>query len=414
MRLGIGALGSTFGTAGGIDVYTHLLVEALADYDKTNQHYVILSEQGDLVDRPAISAWADRRWPRNVHFVVIRNRVPPETRGTRVQRRVRRKLGLGAEQVPTEGEAYRAYQIDGLRLDLVHYPRTAISPLCIETPCVLTFADLLHEYYPEFFSEQDRAARTKHFRAIVKKARHIITLSAHTKLTLNATYGVPNSRMTVIREGIPSTFRRVGKAEVDRVRAKYRLPENFIFYPANTWPHKNHKTLFKSLRTYRQRFGEAPILVVSGHLRGGHPKAVELAELEGVADRVLDLGYFPGEEATALFSAANMLVFPSLFEGFGIPLVEAMACGCPIAASNATSIPEVVGDAAFLFDPTDADDMASAIHRLATDEPFRMSLASKGLARAEYYRWERIVPELVSVYISSLKAREPLQKEVAD
>jgi glycosyltransferase involved in cell wall biosynthesis len=123
-----------------------------------------------------------------------------------------------------------------------------------------------------------------------------------------------------------------------------------------------------------------------------------LAMAAGVDDRVCDLGYVPPQDLPALYSGAAILVFPSLFEGFGIPLLEAMACGCPIAAADATAIPECVGPAAVLFDPLDPSAIAEAIHRLRSDADLRSALSASGLERARQYAWRDLVPRLVDVY----------------
>lgn len=403
LKIGIAAGGSILGSAGGVDVALRQMVEALTDQDRKNQYYVLLNERADLVQEPAINAWLDRKWTPRTHFVVVRNKALPLTPFQQFQRRLRRKLGFAQAPIPTKGELYRAFQIDSLRLDLIHYPRTAISPLEVQTTCILGFWDLQHEYFPEFFTPEQRTGRTTHFRAAVAKARHIITPSNFTKYTLMEKYDVPAAKISVVPHGISETFRRATAAEVDRVRAKFDLPEKFIYYPANTWLHKNHRRLFQSLRLYRERFGQAPMVVLSGRLRGEHPHGLALAEEEGVDDCVMDLGYIPRSDTNAIFSAATLLVFPSLFEGFGIPLIEAMACECPIAAANSTAIPECVQDSALLFDPTDVNEIAMAIHQLLTDEPLRTSLTARGLDRVKRYQWRQVVPEILTVYQEGAK-----------
>ncbi len=398
LKIGIGVGDTALGSAGGLDVYTRTLVEALDEHEHTNQYFVLLREKGKRAESRAREAWLDRKWSRNVRFIIVRDHALPPTRREIWQRRILRRLRMEPPQIPDTVEEYRAYQIDRLRLNLVHFPRTAISPLCLGTPALLTFFDLQHEYFPEFFTPAERLGRTTHFRAAIAKARHIIAPSEYTKHTLNETYGVLNSKMSVVPVGISRSFQRVPPHEIERVRAKYNLPQEFIFYPANPWRHKNHQRLFQSLRLYRERYGQAPKLVLSGRLRGEQLDALSLAEQEGVADLVIDLGFFPRADSAAIFSAATMLVFPSLFEGFGIPLIEAMACECPIAAADATAIPECVQDSALLFNPLDVNEMTDAIYRVMNDATWRATLVARGRVRVQRYHWERVIPELLLVY----------------
>ena len=134
-----------------------------------------------------------------------------------------------------------------------------------------------------------------------------------------------------------------------------------------------------ALRIYRERYGECPWLVLTGRLRGERREAMSLAIAAGVEDRVMDLAFVEPADLPALYSAAELMVFPSLFEGFGIPLVEAMACGCPIAAADATTIPEITNGAALLFDPLDSDQMAEAIHRALNDADLETSPGCAGI-----------------------------------
>lgn len=397
-KIGIGVGDTMLGGSGGLDMYTRMLVEALAEHDHSNIYHLLLRERGIAGESLVRKAWSDQKWPRNVRFVTVRDHAPPPTRREIWQTRLKRRLRITGTEIPGTIEEYRAYQIDRLGLSFVHFPRTAISPLCLRTKCLLGFSDLQHEYLPEFFTPQERVGRTTHFKAAIAKARHLVPPSDYTKRTLIETYHVPSEKMTVVPHGIARSFHRASQQEIERVRAKYNLPQEFIFYPANPWPHKNHQRLFSSLRVYRERYGQSPNLVLSGRLRGEKIDAMKLAAQAGVADLVMDLGFFPREDSAAIFSAASMLVFPSLFEGFGIPLIEAMACGCPIAAANTTAIPECVEDSAVLFDPLNINEMANAIHAVLGNDHLQQKLVAKGLERVKRFHWERVIPELLWVY----------------
>lgn len=180
---------------------------------------------------------------------------------------------------------------------------------------------------------------------------HVIAPSEFTRQSLVEKYDVPADKISLLPVGLSDRFRRAQAGETDSMRLRYDLPDDFIFYPANPWQHKNHARLMAALRIYQDRYNEAPYLVLSGRLPNERRDFISLAIASGIEDRVTDLGFVSSEDIRALYSAATMMVFPSLFEGFGIPLIEAMASGCPIAGANATTVPEITNGAALLFDP---------------------------------------------------------------
>lgn len=389
-RIGIVTLGSAPGGGGGLDIYTRGLVEALSDHTSGQNTYVIITTEG------AAASWASRVWPAHIHFANVLLQAPARTRTELLRDAMRR--GVGLPSLPRHGEEYTAQQIDGLNLNLLHYPSTVIFPFPVRTRCVLTFFDMQHEYYPQFFIEDEHAARARAFRPSVDKAAHLVVPSDYTGRTLRDKYAVPPEKMSLIPVGISDDFRRREAVEVERVRAKYRLPDEFIFYPANPWQHKNHARLMAALRIYWERHGDCPWLVLTGRLRGERREAMSPAIAAGVEDRVIDLAFVEPSDLPTLYSAAALMVFPSLFEGFGIPLVEAMACGCPIAAADATSIPEVTNGAALLFDPLDPQAIADRLHELLHNQEMRAALTTRGLQQIERFDWRKAVVALEAVY----------------
>lgn len=389
MNIGIVALGSRLGKSGGVDVHAWSLVNALADYDQSNSYAVIIDESAAL-------DWSCRPWPPNVRFITIYTSEPPPSKLKTIEYGLRR---LANKSLPIRhGESYVARQIDGLRLALLHYPSTVIYPLAVQTPCMLTFFDLQHEYYPQFFTAEELGARAQTFRPSVEKAVHLSVPSEYTRWTLQEKYGVVSSKISVVPVGLPPSFSPKESLEVERVRAKYHLPDSFIFYPANPWQHKNHARLMAALRIYRARYGDCPWLVLTGRLRGERRDAMSLAIAAGVEDRVLDLSFVESDDLPGLYSAAQVMVFPSLFEGFGIPLIEAMACGCPIVAANATAIPEITNGAALLFDPFDSDEIAQVVYRVLHNTCLRKDLIARGVAQRSRFSWQAVVSKLAEVY----------------
>ena len=389
-KIGIVALSSAPGEAGGVDVYTRGLVNALADHKVEGNTYTV------IVADSTLALWTYRKWPSHIHFTAVHSTAGPRTRVDLLRDMTRRVMGWTS--MPRHGKEYVARQLDSLHLDLLHFPNTVIYPLSLHTPCVLTFFDMQHEYYPQFFTNDELGYRASTYRSSVELAAHLIVPSDYTRRTLHERYNVPLEKLSLIPVGISDTFGRSESAKIAYVRAKYQLPTEFIYYPANPWQHKNHARLMAALRLYREQHGECPPLVLSGRLRNERREAMSLAIAAGIESQVIDLAFVDPTDLPELYSAAMLMVFPSLFEGFGIPLIEAMACGCPIAAADATTVPEIVGDASILFDPFSAQAIADALYFLLDNAVLREELAQRGCERVERYRWKAIVPELVDVY----------------
>ena len=175
-----------------------------------------------------------------------------------------------------------------------------------------------------------------------------------------------------------------------------------MYYPAATWPHKNHKRLLAALKIMKDRYGFDGQLVLSGIAMQANDAVLEEIGRLGLRDDVIVLGYLPHEDLPCLYNLARLMVFPSLFEGFGIPLVEAMACGCPVACSNVTSIPEVVGDAAVTFDPVSVEDMAEKTWALWSNDSLLRDMKTQGLDRVKLFSWDNMARQTIQVYEKAL------------
>jgi len=294
--------------------------------------------------------------------------------------------------------------INRLPIDLIHDPFTTATTEGLKFPSVLTFHDMQHEFFPEFFDRGELRRREATFRRSAERAARIIAISDHARQTLTGVYGIDARKIDVIHNGCGPEFRLVDdEDELARTRDRYGLKKPFLFYPAATWPHKNHRRLFAALGLLKARGDFDGELVLAGIDKEGHAGILDEIERLGLAKDVKVLGYLPGRELPSLYNLAAMLVFPTLFEGFGIPLVEAMACGCPVVCSNATSIPEVVGDAGVFFDPSSPDDMAEKIRSVwgSPDKADRMRAA--GFERVKSFTWENAARKTVEVYKKALE-----------
>ena len=245
--------------------------------------------------------------------------------------------------------------------DAVHFPLSVMIPPVSRIPTVSTVLDVQHEFLPEFFSGAERVYRKRVYGWTVRRSRLVITISRHSAETLVERLGLAEERVRPIHLGL----------DHDRFRPGIGPRGEFVLYPALGWPHKNHARLFEAFGLLRQRHPGLE-LVLTGY-DGRAPEGVRV------------LGRVPQDELVRLYQNAAALVFPSLYEGFGQPPLEAMACGCPVACSNAASLPEVVGDAARLFDPESPEDMAAAVEDVL-DRPEEW--ARRGLERAQLFSWD--------------------------
>jgi glycosyltransferase involved in cell wall biosynthesis len=279
-------------------------------------------------------------------------------------------------------------------IDVVHYPVTVPIPHVAGAATVVSLNDVQHHEMPHFFSMPERRFRHRAYDRAARQADQVLTLSEHARGQIVDRLGIAADRVTAIPCAVDHDRFR---PEPDDVDAQLRLPERFVLYPANLWPHKNHERLLHA-------FDAAAVpglhLVITGQTYG--------RPLPGPANpRVHHLGHVPFDHLPALYRRATALVFPSLFEGFGMPLLEAMSSGCPVAASNQGAIAEVCGDAALLFDPGDAAAIADAIRQITGDEGLRGRLREAGLARAAQFRWDDVAARHVEVYRRARTARMP-------
>ena len=335
MRVGISLLTLVPGVSGGTETYARELVRALGRVGR-NEYRVLLPTIATRCRRPA--GRGRPRIPRLAHDVrahrrdVARDR-PPRSDPTAPRRPRRRPFPAQRDDPPRRAATRR----------------------------VSSVLDLQHEDLPQFFSRAERAYRKRVYGWTVRRSRLVITISHHAARTLVERLGVPEERARPIHLGI----------DHDRFRPGPEEREPFLLYPALGWPHKNHPRLFEAFALLRRERPELE-LVLTGY-DGAAPDGVRV------------LGRVPADELARLYRTAAALVFPSLYEGFGQPPLEAMACGCPVAVSNAASLPEVCGDAARLFDPSSAEAIAVAVEDvLARPDEWRR----RGLERAAAFTWE--------------------------
>ena len=281
--------------------------------------------------------------------------------------------------------------------DLVHGMAYALPLLC-PTQAVVTVHDLSFLRYPQAFKRGNRIYLSAATRLAVARAEAVIAVSQHTAQELQRLLGVPPWRIHVVPNGVDARFRPLARREVEAFRQRRGLPERFVLYVGTFEPRKNLETLLRTYGTLVHRDPHTRPLIIAGGRGWHYARVFALLERLALEDRVRFPGFIAHEELPLWYNAATLFVFPSLYEGFGLPVLEAMACGTPVVASNASSLPEVVGEAGLLVAPRDVEGLAEAMRRLLTDAALREELRARGRDRASKYSWRASAVRTAAVY----------------
>ncbi len=356
----------------GVGVYFKNLLFELARLDAENEYYLFSASWKDRFESAKIPPFKkkhfrDLRWPVKAVNVLW--------------------YQLGRPRLDS------LFKTD---LDLTHSPTPIILPTRgkkIVTVCDLFFMDVP--------GKADREARRHFFRGAKRsldQADGILTISEFTKKALMERFGLAENKIKVTYLGLNSAFlEAAGREELDAARRALDLPPEFLLFVGATEPRKNLLNLMDALALVHRRFKKIPLVLV-GRRGDDHDRLMARIAARGLGPWVRVLGYRPDRDVRNLYQAASGFVFPSFCEGFGLPLIEAMACGVPVAASGVAAMPEVAGDAALYFDPERPDDMAEKISMILQDEGLKQALIRKGRTRAQDFRWERTALETLTFY----------------
>jgi len=289
------------------------------------------------------------------------------------------------------------------RVDLLHAPAYT-APFWSGVPVVLTIHDVSYEIHPEWYPYKRDWLRRYFYRRSAKAAARVLTVSAFSAAEIASAYGIARDRITVTPLGVGATF-GAGDPNLP-ADLPARVMEPFLLHVGDIHERRNLPLVVDALLEARRHFGSAAAisLVLAGVDRGITEGLCAMAGEAGSPEAVVALGSVSEDVVHALYRAATALVYPSLYEGFGLPLIEAMASGTPVIASHEASIPEVTGGAAMLLDPRDVSAWRDAIIRIVNDEALRKDLRARGLARAATYTWRRTARLTLDVYREAVRA----------
>jgi len=351
---------------GGNVTYITSLIDALAEIDKANQYtlYVTMPE--------AVERYTGRWDNFNVR------RTLPHTPLIRIP------ITL-------------AFELRRRPVDLLFVQYTA--PLFAPCKVVTTIHDISYEHLPETFNRRSRFQMKLTIRHTARHADHVIASSEYSRQDVIDTYQLRPEKVTAIPLAAPASYKPVtDQSRLNLIREKYSIKGDFILGVGSIHPRKNLSRLISAYAALVKRRDDVPALMLVGKKGWLSDETFNAKELSGLGDRVRFTGFVPDEDLPPLYSAAKIFVYPSFFEGFGLPPLEAMQCGTPVITGNRTSLPEVVGDAGLQVDPFQIDAIADAIEKVLSDEKLSSELSERGLKRAEKFSWGSTARQTLAVF----------------
>ena len=316
-------------------------------------------------------------------------------------------LGRNFRMVPEAAPAYSiaeqfriplALAREGVRL--VHEPHYVLPPL-LRCRSVVTIHDCIHLMFPQYLPSRFAYVYAKaSMWSASRKANKILTVSEASKRDILRFFDVPPEKVVVVYNAIDERFLAPADPErMDLVRQRYQLDHPFVLYVGNIKPHKNIERLIDAFGRARSQCPEDLKLIIIGDELSKYPALRQSVHKHKLDKHVRFLGFQPMETLAAFYRLARAFVFPSLYEGFGLPPLEAMACGAPVVTSNVSSLPEIAGGAALLIDPYDADAIANGITQAVNDEALRQDLIARGRERARSFSWTQSVRKIHQIYM---------------
>lgn len=367
LRIAIDAHSVGAGLAGNESYITNL-IEALAEVDQVNRYTLYVTKQEGR-ER------FQHRWP-NVRVQMTLPHTPLVRIPLTLMNELRRRP-----------------------VDLLHVQYTA--PPFAPCPVIATIHDLSFEHLPQTFKRRSRLQLRLTVRRTARQAAHVLVPSEHTRRDILKTYGLAPERLSVTPLAAPASFAPVeDEREVERVRRRYGLGDDYILAVGSIQPRKNLALLLAAYADLRRARPQAnlPKLALVGKLAWLYDETLRAIDEYGLSDLTVLTGYVAESDLPALYTGALCFVYPSYFEGFGLPPLEAMQCGAPVIAGNRTSLPEVVGDAGLLVDPFDKDALSAALRRMIEDANLRARLRVQGRERARRFSWHETARLTLQAY----------------
>lgn len=289
------------------------------------------------------------------------------------------------------------HQVNGLSVDLFHAPHYTL-PYGLRVPSVVTIHDLIHLRFPQYFSFPQRTYARAVIGHACRVAKAVIVDAGFTKGDITSMFDVPHERIHVIPLGVAPEFKPAASAAEGRAElVTMGFEDPYVLYVGGLKPHKNVATLLKAFAQFRHR--DTSRLVISGENLWVNGELAQLTEDLGIKRRLLSLP-MNSQRLIRLYQGATVVVVPSLYEGFGLPILEAMACGAPVIGARAASIPEVIGEGGMLFDPLSVDELAQMMERIFDDPRLHQTQREYGLRNASRYSWERCGARTMELYRS--------------
>lgn len=349
----------------GVGTYSYNLLNSLRQIDKENK-YVLFCDQQSAAQVPAGD---------NFNRVMVTEKV-----------------------FSAYHQLFFSLTLSKQSLDVFHSPHF-IYPLFVSAPSVVTIHDLI----PLVFSSSmpSNIARIYYKRAnkkAISRAKLLLAVSEATKRDLQEVFSVPPEKVRVTHNGVGDNFKIIeDQSLLEQVKDRYKIHSKFLLNVGNPKPHKNWTGLVEAFAALGNEFKDYQLVLV-GSVDPRFAVATDLIKKLNLEDRVTITGFVSEKDMVLLYNAAETFVFPSFYEGFGIPVLEAMACGTPVVCSNTSSLPEVVGDAALMIDPKDKQSLVKGLEKLLLSNDLQEKLSRKGLDRVKQFSWMQIAEQTLKVY----------------
>lgn len=360
MRIAIDAL-ALKNDFSGIDIYIYNFIKEIQKIDNINTYFIFISDKLRL--EKELSA------KDNFIFKVVSHTSNPLWR-------------IFYEQIILPWRLLR------LKVDIFHSP-IFILPLVCPIKSIITVHDISFKIYPEFISWPKRLYYNFFVRHSLNKAGKIIAISKNTKVDLIRLFGIPEKKIEAVYYGRDISYRPLDRnLAKDKVSETFGINDEFILYVGRIEPRKNLSRLIEAFHRIKREDNIKHKLVIAGHYDWQYKNIFNLAQQLGLKDKIIFLGYVKSNELIYLYNASDLFIYPSLYEGFGLPVLEAMACGVAVITSNDSSLREITSGGAFLVNPYNIQELREAIRRLLRDTFLRNNLAQRGLERIKEFSWQ--------------------------